>query len=221
MRRLSTGILVVIILPLFLMSGCSSRDEDKPAPDPNEIPKLLGEAGTETRRGELNKAIATYDEVLKIAPNNLTALANRAVLFTLQNKKDVTAREVSRIRKQQAVELQSKLDKTPNNTALLIQLSLNQSAQGNHTAAISNAEKATKIQANAQSYFVLANALHRNKNYSGALKNYNKAIQLDAKMVEAYLARANNKKKLGDHRGAESDFNMVNKLHSNDGISNN
>jgi len=202
------------------MTGCTFRDEDKPAPDPNKIPALLNEAITDTRRGEVTKAISTYDQVLKIAPNNLTALANRAVLFTLLNKKDDTAREVTRIRKLQAVELQSKLNKTPNNTTLLIQFSLNQTAQGNHRLAITNAEKATKIKANPQSYFVLANALHRNNNYSGALVNYNKAIQLDAKMVEAYLARANNKIKLGDQKGAESDFNMVNKLHSNDGISN-
>lgn len=48
-----------------------------------------------------------------------------------------------------------------------------------------------------------------NKNYAGAIEDYNKAIELDNECEQAYFNRAWCKSKLEDHKGAIEDYNVL------------
>lgn len=218
--RMFYAVLLLMVITTGSLSGCAPGSRDRLQPDTMSIPKLLNEASVKTRQGNYDQAVALYDKVLSIEPDNLTALANQVVLFSLQNNTAASVNSIERLRNQRAALLQTQLRKSPNNARLLLQYSEIQSSLGNHTQAIDSAQKAVRILPTAHSYFVLANANYRNQDYSAALKYYDRAISLDASMLEAYLARAVNKQRLGDINGAEMDFNTVNRLHSNDGISN-
>ena len=61
----------------------------------------------------------------------------------------------------------------------------------------------------AKEYFESAILKERNKDYKGALANYNKAIEINPKLILAYNNRGNVKSDLKDYKGAISDFNKA------------
>ena len=69
--------------------------------------------------------------------------------------------------------------------------------------------KTTKKVAN---YFDRAVRKNKSKNYMGAIKDYNKVIEIDPESAEAYSNRAVAKSNLGLDREAIKDFNKAIKL---------
>lgn len=220
MRTFYAGLALVIVFPFATISGCKPDVDTRRQPDTKSVSSTLGNAAQKLRESDRRNALALYQRVLILDANNITARANRAVLLSLDNNATAAINDITRVRQQQAAVLRSRLQKAPKNAALLLEYSQNQSSLGQHPQAIETAQQAVNITPTAQSYFVLANAYYRSANYTSALTNYNKAIGLQPDMLRAYLARAVNKQKLGDHAGAAQDFQKVNTLYPEDDLFN-
>jgi tetratricopeptide (TPR) repeat protein len=76
-------------------------------------------------------------------------------------------------------------------------------------------EKLSKSALKAQAYFNRGNDRYDAGNYEGAVKDFNKAIDIDSKFIDKFMPRllpkahnhrANAKKKLGDYEGAIKDY---------------
>jgi len=61
----------------------------------------------------------------------------------------------------------------------------------------------------AEDYLKAGNTKYELKDYKGAIKYYNKAIELNPNYADAYLNRGLAKGKLKDYKGANSDFNKA------------
>ena len=68
----------------------------------------------------------------------------------------------------------------------------------------------------AKEYFESAINKEKSKDYKGALADYNKAIEINPKLVRAYNNRGNVKSDLKDYEGAISDFNKALVINPND-----
>ena len=65
-------------------------------------------------------------------------------------------------------------------------------------------------------YFNDALAAYQSGNFSEAIKNYNKAIEINPDYADAYYNRGNAKGALGNMQGAIEDFNKALQLNPND-----
>lgn len=68
----------------------------------------------------------------------------------------------------------------------------------------------------AKEYFDSGIIKQNNENYEGAIADYNKAIEINPKLVKAYNNRGNVKSDLKDYKGAISDFNKAIEIEPND-----
>jgi len=68
----------------------------------------------------------------------------------------------------------------------------------------------------AEKYLENGNAKYNLRDYSGAILDYNKAIEINPYYTEAYYKRGNAKRDIGDNRGAIQDYNKVIEINPND-----
>lgn len=61
----------------------------------------------------------------------------------------------------------------------------------------------------AKKNYELGNLEYKNGNYKAAIRQYDKAIDLDDEMFSAYLKRGDSKRKLRDSKGAIKDYERV------------
>ncbi|MDD3021317.1 MAG: tetratricopeptide repeat protein [Alphaproteobacteria bacterium] len=137
--------------------------------NPRDPRVLMGRAILLQKIGEPDRAIAAYEEVLAVAPDNAEAIVNMAGL----------------IRKVQPAMALSKLldmrQKYPDNAAIAAQLGVAYADSGNLQDAYRYLDLATSMQpGNAQHYFNMAIIAERARDIPKAIGMYEKALEVDA-----------------------------------------
>ncbi|OIN87413.1 MAG: hypothetical protein AUJ12_01360 [Alphaproteobacteria bacterium CG1_02_46_17] len=137
--------------------------------NPRDPRVLMGRAILLQKIGEPDRAIAAYEEVLAVAPDNAEAIVNMAGL----------------IRKVQPAMALSKLldmrQKHPDNAAIAAQLGVAYADSGNLQDAYRYLDLATSMQpGNAQHYFNMAIIAERARDIPKAIGMYEKALEVDA-----------------------------------------
>ncbi|MFA7275793.1 MAG: tetratricopeptide repeat protein [Pseudobdellovibrionaceae bacterium] len=130
---------------------------------------LMGRAVLFQKIGNNDKAIATYEEILNVNPENTEAIVNLTGL----------------IRKQYpAVALNKLLDlkqKFPENPAVLAQLGVAYADSQNYESAIDSLRQAVRFDPrNAKHYFNMAIVAERMNDRKAAINYYEKALEVDA-----------------------------------------
>jgi len=64
----------------------------------------------------------------------------------------------------------------------------------------------------AMAYFNRGYAKYLCSDFKGAIADYNKAIKLEPKFIEAYYSRSIAKRRIGSHKSAVIDYNKAEKL---------
>mgnify|MGYP001422267749 CR=1 FL=1 len=82
--------------------------------------------------------------------------------------------------------------------------------------AFGNSRTSVSVLNSAYEYFLRARNKYESKDYSGAIIDYDSAINMDNDFYEAYYNRGICKKKLGDYSGAIDDYNLFISFNQND-----
>lgn len=137
--------------------------------NPRDTRVLMGRAVLYQKLGETARAIATYEDLLAVAPDNAEAVVNLAGLI----RKDRPAVALGKL-----LDLRQKY---PNNAAVAAQLGVAYADSGNLQDAFRYLDRAAQMEPeNPQHYFNMAIVSERARDIAGAVSFYEKALEVDA-----------------------------------------
>lgn len=137
--------------------------------NPRDSRVLMGRAVTLHKMGRVNSAILAYEELLERYPDNPEAVVNLMGLI----RQDYPSVALQRL-----LELK---EKNPNNPSILAQIGITHSDMGNNAEAIKYLGMASTLEPdNPQHYFNIAILSEKIRDSAGAVKNYEKALEVDA-----------------------------------------
>jgi len=161
--------------------------------DPRNALAYINRAAAYTNSGNYQQAIAEVNKAIKLNPINAPAILVRGSVY---EKSGNTERATEDYKKACELGLKAACDQSIGHTEAKIANAKtevgNQSAQNsNSSQAIKAMDKAPEQDLkDAKSYFARGLANYEAGKYQEAIKDYDKAIALDSKLVEAYINRA-------------------------------
>jgi tetratricopeptide (TPR) repeat protein len=158
-------------------------------------------AQQEAKRDQLlQKAIPLYQQVLSLSPDNPYAIAGLAKSH-LQLRQDAAGIQYARRYIDIAVRSQASRETLLKNYEQEKGVELTEEMRKYFTDNIDSARgKEMRIR------LLLGSVLYRNRDYRGALVEYDRVLALDPKQHAALVERAQTKAALGDHRAAMADL---------------
>lgn len=145
----------------------------------NQIASLFGTAIEKHRQGQLSEAIAIFEMLASIAPQDPDLLFMLAICHAEMEQYDQSVRLFDRL-----------LHVKPNDVNSLINRAVALKNLGRYEKAIEGFERAIRIDDKiAAAYANKGNALFECKQISAAIENYTKAIEIDPNYQDAYLNR--------------------------------
>lgn len=189
---------IFIIANLLSVVSFSAMALDKS----DEIKKLNTATNSYIKKHDYKQALENSDKVLKLDPNNITALNKRIVIYMLTKQKDKATPDFDKL---------ISLAQTP--ALKHAATAYKDSYFDKFTEAKDEMDQAIKLEpTNAAFYADRADIQIKLKHDDLALADANKALELDPKFFGGYFARARIYKALGKHQEAKEDFAMAEKL---------
>ncbi len=147
------------------------------------------------RLGKSSKALKAIDTALKLNPNNLSLLNEKATLLSLNKQYPA------------AISIYDRLIKTQPEAYVYVNRGITKLASGDSRGAISDYSKAIELNPNYDSaYSFRGNARSRLGDNLGAISDHDLAIKIDANNSRNYYNRGVAKYKTGNKSGAIGDF---------------
>ncbi len=149
---------------------------------------------------KLPEAVKDLEQALLIQPNLAEALCDRAILLAA-NRNLVQA----------AADLKAAIESDPHCIRAYVIMSQQLITRERLDEAVQVIDKGSAVNPGNEAVLVAAkgNALQAKKDYAGAVKEFTRAIELDAKNYQALQARAASYKKLGQDELATADYAMA------------
>jgi tetratricopeptide (TPR) repeat protein len=175
------------------------KELEAPGADTARIRQQIGQQ--EARRNELlQKAIPLYQQVLSSSPDNPYAIGGLAKSY-LQLRQDAQGIQYARRYIDLAVRSQGGWETQLKDYEQTKGADLTEEQRRYFTDNIESARgKEMRIR------LLLGAVLFRNRDYRGALQEYDRVLQIDPKQVAALVERAQTKAALGEYRGAMADL---------------
>ncbi len=150
--------------------------------------------------GDMDGAIAHYNEAIRLLPNSGVPYYNRACAYLRKGNYDGVIADSD---KALTLGLANPAD-------AFVMRGTARYSKGDVDGAISDCDRAIKINPNhALAYNNRANDRIFKRDWKGALADSNKAVSLDPNMALAYYNRGYVRANMGDHNGAISDWNRA------------
>lgn len=187
-----------IIGILLLTAPAWSQQQTSPtAPSPNANAKSYVAYGIANgAKGDLNAAIAAFNQAIKIDAQNAPAYYNRGLAYSLQNKLNEAISDYS-----QAIQIDPKYKEAYYQRGSL------KGQQGNFDEAINDFSEVIKLDPKyAPAYYNRGHVKYFNGDLNGALDEINQALGLDPTFSYSYFIRGLIRHAQGHRAEATSDF---------------
>jgi len=159
-------------------------------------------AKTAQKMGEFEKAIGHIDKAIGVQEDFIEGYTLRADIYLAMEKGDEALAAIEKV-----IELAPE-----NETAYLLRGRI-QELLGNHEAALFDYQSVLELNPfNEAAYLPAGRLLMVEEKYENALALYNEAIENIENFAEAYVARADVKQQIGDHKGALADEEKAKEL---------
>ena len=186
----------LFLLFLVSLSGTGARAQQPAAAEAEALVKQGVASGT---KGDIDAAIAAFDQAIKIDPQYVPAYQDRGYAFTLQNKLEEAISDYDK-----AIQLD------PNYAPAYLNRGRAFSRQNKLEAAITDYDKAIELDPkNADAYYYRVEAKGRLGDYDAAIADSSRLLELQPQSAPAYYDRGHAKYFKGDLDGATSDLNQV------------
>jgi tetratricopeptide (TPR) repeat protein len=171
----------------------------KASRNPNQYNYVWKQQGVILQRlGKSSEALKSIDTALKLDPNNISLLNEKATLFSLNKQYPA------------AISIYSKLIKTQPEAYIYVNRGITKLASGDSRGAILDHSRALELNPNyASAYSFRGNAKSILGDNLGSILDHDRAIKLDANNSRSYYNRGVAKYKTGDRSGAIADFNRA------------
>lgn len=208
--QLSFGYLVPVNGGEFELSERAFEDLEAPkeappiaqeiGPKPHDAAAFIERAGTRSRNGDVNGAIADYGRAIELDPNSADAYYNRGLGKRDKRDFDGAIADINR-----AIELK------PNDHEFYNERGIARRGKGDNDGAIADYTKSIELDPKNSEFAYFNRALAKNSkgDSDGAIADYNKAIEINPKNANSYNNRGNLKKAKNDLDGAISDFSKA------------
>jgi tetratricopeptide (TPR) repeat protein len=162
--------------PLVVKTSAGSRPIE-----PQSAPELVKQGEDRLASNDYDRALADFNEALRINPDYAPAFAARAQAWA---RKHYREREIA--------DITEAIKRAPNNPVYLVARGESWSAQGMHKSAMADFEQALRMEPNNPAFWVArGNEWRRHLKLDEALSDYTRAIQIDPRFAAAYIARGN------------------------------
>lgn len=162
---------------------------------PNDPDAYIVRANAYDEKGEFEKAIADYNQALKLEPRSVLAYLNRGLAYSNHGDQSQALADYTKV-----IELDPKNARAYHDRANIYD------DAGKFESALSDYSKAIEIQPDyLLAYLNRAVAYYRQTNWTKALADLNKVIELDAEFAGAYEGRAQIYEKVGEPAKALAD----------------
>lgn len=152
-----------------------------PSPTPPDASFYQKRADAAIGKGEYDRAIEDYNEVLRLNPQNAAAYSSRGFAYDYKSDRRKAFESYA-----SAVRLKPELASQP----LMQCVSYNSTNSENPDKAIDNCTKALGSTADfALAYYIRGNAYLDKKDYDNAILNYNKTVELNPKYAPVFTNR--------------------------------
>ncbi len=180
-----------------LTTAISDAKPNKAALDPAAIHFYRGTAYG--KKGEFDRAIADYNQAIKLNPKDAEAFNNRGVAYGYKGEYDRAIADYN-----QAIKLNPQLAEAFNNRGIAYY------DKGEYDRAIADYNQAILLNPKDAEAFNNRGVAYRKKGeYDRAIANYNQAILLNPKLAEAFYNRGIAYRKKGEYDRAIADYNQA------------
>ena len=185
-----------------------SQPSPTPSPSPPKDAAFYQKRGDEYfRAGDYDKAIADYNESIRLNPQDAAAYYNRGLTYHYKNDREKASADYKT-----ASQLKPELASQP----LLLCLLYDSLKGENPDKAIEDCGKTINSSPTfALAYFIRGNAYANKKDNDHAIVDYNKTIELNPKYAPAYINRGTAFDNKQDYILAIADYNKVIELNPN------
>ena len=153
-------------------------------------------------KGDYDRAIADYDEVIRLNPDAVHAYNNRGVAYNAKGDHDRAIANYD-----QVIRLNPEHDKAYNNRGVSYQ------RKGHHDRAIADYDQAIRVNPKlAKAYDNRGTAYDKKGNLGRGIADYNQAIRLSPKSPDVYYLRGNAYQKQGNLSRAIADYDQALRL---------
>jgi lipoprotein NlpI len=198
----------ILILGVFLPVACSRQAQppapatgtnaDSPATNPAASPAdpLVQQGVASGIKGDLNGAIAAFNQAIKVDPNYAPAYDKRGFAFSLENKLDDAISDYD-----QAIQLD------PNNVDAYYHRGVAKGQQGDFDGAIADFSQVIELHPQSPpAYYNRGHAKYFKGDLDGATSDLDQAIGMASDYASAYFIRGLVRRAQGDETNAGLDF---------------
>jgi tetratricopeptide (TPR) repeat protein len=149
--------------------------------------------------GEPDRAIADYNQAIRINPNHAGSFSNRGVAHTRKGNYDRAIEDYD-----QAIRIK------PTYVDAFTNRGVAYARKGDYDRAIQDYDEAIRLDDHsANAFYARGNAFRRKGDYDRAIEDYNEAIRLNPKQANAFSNRAIAYGRKGDYDRAIEDYNVA------------
>lgn len=174
--------------------------------EPSNKTYISNRAGAYANIGQWAMAIEDYSKLIQLDPNNKDFYSNRA--FANYSLKTPEGYQAAVADYNKIVEMGFADEQTYNSLTVL------NNALKNYTASIAAFDKLLELKGgeDAGILYDRGTAKYNNKDYKGAIEDFNKVLEANPEHINALKRRATSKTRLGDKAGAQQDAIKIKEL---------
>jgi len=166
------------------------------AADPQSAAGLNTSGFAKQQKGDLDGALADYNQAIKLDPHNIDALSHRALAERDKGDWDGALADFNTV-----------LNLAPDNAEAYSNRGYVKQTKGDLDGALADYTEALSLKpTSAQAFYNVGLIKVRRGDIDGGMEAFNKAIDLNPKLARAYFSRGNAKNSEGDLDGAIADF---------------
>lgn len=198
-----TSTLLIVIATSCVAFAGSNLNFDKELAS-NNTQELINNAFKYSKANQNQKAIKLCDKILTIDPKNEEAYIIK--VMSLNNSKK--SKEANNL-------LSNAIKELPNSSILNMQKGLSLTKEGNSKEALKYLIKSFELEPTDKICMVIAQIYSETHEHQKAVEYYTKAIELNPKLVEAYIGRAKDCGDIGNYKCSLENYEILKNMYPN------
>ncbi len=198
---ISAALILVITTSCIAFANANNFEKELAS---NNTQELINKALSYSKTNQNNKVLKICDKIITLEPKNEEAYVLKVISLTNTNNS-----------KEASIVLNQALEKLPNSSILNMQKGMFIAKGGNLKDAIPYLKKSAEIEPTDKIYMVLANIYSDTQDHKNAIAAYTKAIELNPKLVKAYVGRAKDCGDIGDYKCSLENYEILKKMYPN------